>query len=220
MRIETKRMLKASAEGLTHSGCTVGICWIWMWVRLHRSYVNIGLEQQRSPWHTQFLLSWAGASCWGTTDLLLMLLAWGSAVSSQQFGSMVRCNFRGHMVGPTGLDLTAADPQEAELVDPRFSLKNFSTVSPATYMHAHMHISCTPDRKWALGAPGWLSWLSFWLLVSPQVMISRFVSSSPASCSMLWTVRSLLGIFSLSLSFSTPPTLSLKINKLKKKKKK
>uniref|UniRef100_A0ABI7XXU5 Uncharacterized protein n=1 Tax=Felis catus TaxID=9685 RepID=A0ABI7XXU5_FELCA len=27
--------------------------------------------------------------------------------------------------------------------------------------------------------PGWLSWLSIWLLISAQVMISRFVGSSP-----------------------------------------
>ena len=48
-------------------------------------------------------------------------------------------------------------------------------------------------------------------LTSAQVMISRFMGSSPTSGSVL-TVRSLLGILSLSLS------LSLKINKLKKKK--
>ena len=44
------------------------------------------------------------------------------------------------------------------------------------------------------------------LLTSAQVMISRFMSSSPESGSVL-TVQSLLGILSLSLS------LSLKINK-------
>ena len=36
--------------------------------------------------------------------------------------------------------------------------------------------------KWGynIGAPGWLIWLGIQLLVSAQVMISRFVSSSPA----------------------------------------
>ena len=44
-----------------------------------------------------------------------------------------------------------------------------------------------------MGAPGWLSRLSVPLLVSAQVMISQFVSSSPASGPML-TARSLLRI--------------------------
>ena len=34
-------------------------------------------------------------------------------------------------------------------------------------------------------APGWLSWLSVRLLVSPQVAISRFVELSPAPGSVL-----------------------------------
>ena len=60
--------------------------------------------------------------------------------------------------------------------------------------------------------------LSVWLLVSAQV--TMFVSSSPASGSVL-TVQSLLRILSLPLS-SAPPLLTLslslsKINKLKKK---
>ena len=52
----------------------------------------------------------------------------------------------------------------------------------------------------AIGAPGWLNQLSIHLLISAQVMISQFVSSSPKSGFAL-TVRRLLGILSLSLSF-------------------
>ena len=63
------------------------------------------------------------------------------------------------------------------------------------------------------GAPGWLVQLSARLLISAQVMISRFVGSSPASSSVP-TVRSLLGI--LSLCPSTTHAFSLKINKLKR----
>ena len=50
-----------------------------------------------------------------------------------------------------------------------------------------------------VGAPGWLSLLSFRLLLSAQVMISRFVRSSPASGSVL-TLQSLVGILSPPLS--------------------
>ena len=69
-------------------------------------------------------------------------------------------------------------------------------------------------REKTSGVPGWLSRLSVWLLIPAQVMISGFVSSSPASNSAL-TVWSLLGI--LPLSLSAPPllvlSLSLTINK-------
>ena len=69
-----------------------------------------------------------------------------------------------------------------------------------------------------LGVPEWLSWLSVQLLISGQVVISRFMSLSPTWGSVL-TVWSLLGI--LSPSVSAPPphvlflslSLSLKINK-------
>ena len=50
--------------------------------------------------------------------------------------------------------------------------------------------------------------LSVWLLVSPQVMISWFVGSSPRSGSML-TVWSLLRILSMPPSVSYPPLLTL-----------
>ena len=60
-----------------------------------------------------------------------------------------------------------------------------------------------------LGAPGWLSWLSVRLLISAQVMISRSVSSSPASDSVL-TAQSLEpALDSVSPSLSTPPPLAL-----------
>ena len=59
-----------------------------------------------------------------------------------------------------------------------------------------------------LGAPGWLRRLSIGLLILAQVTISRFGSSSPVSDSAL-TVRSLLGVFSLSLFLPLPPSSSL-----------
>ena len=61
------------------------------------------------------------------------------------------------------------------------------------------------------GAPGWLSGLSVQLLVSAQVMISRFMASSPASGSVL-TAQSLLGILSLSSSPCAPPLLTLSLS--------
>ena len=70
------------------------------------------------------------------------------------------------------------------------------------------------------GAPGWLSGLSIRLLISAQVGISWFVSSSPTLGSVL-TVGSLLGIPSLLLSMPFEAllarSLSLSQNKLKKK---
>ena len=66
------------------------------------------------------------------------------------------------------------------------------------------------------GAPAdTVSWLSVWLLISPQVRISQFGSSGPASGFALM-VQSLLGILSLSLWPSVACVLSLKINTLKK----
>ena len=63
--------------------------------------------------------------------------------------------------------------------------------------------------------PGWLSRLSVQLLVLDQVVISRVMSSSPASGSVL-TVWSPLGILSLPLSLPRPClgslSLSFKIN--------
>ena len=49
------------------------------------------------------------------------------------------------------------------------------------------------------GVPGWLSQLSLRILISAQVMISQFVSSSPTSA---LTVQSLLGILCLLLSLT------------------
>ena len=60
------------------------------------------------------------------------------------------------------------------------------------------------------GAFGWLSWLIIQLLISAQVMISRFVNWSPTYSSALsadsdWdSVSPLLCPFSLSLSLSLP----------------
>ena len=52
------------------------------------------------------------------------------------------------------------------------------------------------------GMLGWLSQLRIWLLISAQVMISRFVRSSPTSGSVM-TARACLGF---SLSFSVCPS--------------
>ena len=90
----------------------------------------------------------------------------------------------------------------------------------------HRHVSYLPSLpsprsflhylKRRPGAPGWLSRLSGRLLVLAQVMISRLVSLSPESGSVL-TTRSLLGILFLSLllpcSRVRALSLSLKINK-------
>ena len=77
----------------------------------------------------------------------------------------------------------------------------------------------TSLKSWYPGAPGWLSQLSIGLLISTQVMISQFVSSSPMLGSVL-TVWSLLRILS---PLSASPLLALcnflKINKNKLKKK-
>ena len=70
----------------------------------------------------------------------------------------------------------------------------------------------------------WVAQLGVKLLVSARVMISQFVDLSPASGSVL-TAQSLLGILPLPLSLPFPcchalwHLLSLKINELKKKKK-
>ena len=56
------------------------------------------------------------------------------------------------------------------------------------------------------GVPGWLSWWSVWLLISAQVMIAGFVSSSPTLGSTL-TSRSLR--FSIFLPLSAPLPLAL-----------
>ena len=75
-----------------------------------------------------------------------------------------------------------------------------------------MSLQQLPEQK-SPGAPEWLSRLSARLLVSVQVMISWFMSSSPALGSVL-TAWSLLGILSLPPSLSLPlpllaPSLSL-----------
>ena len=67
-----------------------------------------------------------------------------------------------------------------------------------------------PFLRISKGAPRWHSRLSVRLLISAQVMISQFVSSSPASGSVLM-VQSLLGI--LSLPLSAPPLLVLCLSK-------
>ena len=61
-----------------------------------------------------------------------------------------------------------------------------------------------------LRAPEWLSRLSFWLLISAQVMISWFVRLSHKYSSVL-IAWSLLGILSLPLSVPLPSSLSLSL---------
>ena len=64
-------------------------------------------------------------------------------------------------------------------------------------------------KEECLGAPGWLSRLGVWLLISAQVMISGLVRLSPVLGSAL-TVQGLLGILSLSLSLKTKKETFLK----------
>ena len=59
-------------------------------------------------------------------------------------------------------------------------------------------VDISRKKSW-LGVPGWPSWLIVWLLISVQVMISRFMGLSPALGSAL-AVQRLLGILSLCLS--------------------
>ena len=74
--------------------------------------------------------------------------------------------------------------------------------------------------KKQLGAPGWLSWLSVQLWISAQVMISRFMSSSPASGSVLNACSEPGSCFGCCVSLSLCPSpactlsLSLKVNEL------
>ena len=72
------------------------------------------------------------------------------------------------------------------------------------------------SKNWLAWAPGWLSWLSVQLLVLAQVMISRFMSSSPVSGSLL-SVQSplciLCPLLSLPLPCSHMCSLSLSLKK-------
>ena len=61
--------------------------------------------------------------------------------------------------------------------------------------------------KGYFGAPGGLSQLSIQLLILAQVMISRFMNSSPVLGSVL-TVQSLLGILSPSLCLYPSPAFT------------
>ena len=72
-----------------------------------------------------------------------------------------------------------------------------------------------------MGAPGWLSRLYSQLLILAQVMISPFVTLSPALGFALNRVEPAWDSLPLSLPLHYPRmlSLSLKINKLKKKKK-
>ena len=88
------------------------------------------------------------------------------------------------------------------------------------YPHGHRETPCLIEIV-SRRVPGWLNWLSVWLLTSAQVMISWFVCSSPAG-TLHWQHVTCLGFCPLlflplpcSLSFS----LSLKINKNQLKKK-
>ena len=62
---------------------------------------------------------------------------------------------------------------------------------------SHWLVRCFMFKPHSRGVPGCFSQLSVLLLVSAQVMISWFMSSSPASGSAL-TAQSRLGILSLS----------------------
>ena len=69
------------------------------------------------------------------------------------------------------------------------------------------------NEKECVGAPGWFSRSNGQLLISAQVMISRFVSLSPVSGSVL-TAWSLLGSLSLPFSLPLPYSLALSLSKI------
>ena len=83
-----------------------------------------------------------------------------------------------------------------------FPKKTYSWLTD-TWKDAHLHPASGKYKsklQWDR-APGWLSWLSVWLLISAQVMILWFLGSNPMSGSVL-TAWSLLGILSLPLCSS------------------
>ena len=104
--------------------------------------------------------------------------------------------------------------KDGKAVGPKWGELLATHSAPSIYTHPalifHVLGSCTELCKFLfftslkIGAPVCLSWLSVWLLVSAQVMISHFLSSSPTLGTALteWT---LLGILSLSPFLSAPP---------------
>ena len=81
-------------------------------------------------------------------------------------------------------------------------------INPSPIQPSHLPIEPLledPNR----GAPGWLSRLSVQLLVSAQVMISRFMSSSPVSGSVLIAQGLEPASDSMFPSLSAPPPLML-----------
>ena len=108
-------------------------------------------------------------------------------------------------------NMTCPEPFSVGLHFPR--LLKITRYSSATSLFTYHNGLPVPGKQepW-LGTPGWLNLLSVQLLILAQVMISQFVSSSPASGSVL-TVRSLLGILSPSLRPYSTRALSLKVNK-------
>ena len=90
-----------------------------------------------------------------------------------------------------------------------FSLSLSLCPSPAYALHPPASKKTKKQKPFTVsgqGAPGWLSQLSSRLLISAQVMISRFMRSSLRLGSVL-TMRSLLGILCLSPSLPAPPLL-------------
>ena len=84
---------------------------------------------------------------------------------------------------------------------------------PKTRGEALYTLSCRGIRiPPGLRAPGWCSRSSIRLLISAQVMILQFVSSSPKSGSAP-TAQSLFGILSPSLSLSLSPPLAHSVSK-------
>ena len=72
--------------------------------------------------------------------------------------------------------------------------------------------NCFIKQKWKMRAAGWLSRLSVRLLISAQVMISRFVASSPVLGSVL-SVEPAWDSLSLSLCPSLAHAVSLSFSK-------
>ena len=82
--------------------------------------------------------------------------------------------------------------------------------------HTAQYVICW--RNELKGVPGWPSWLSIWLVVLAQVVISQFMRLNPLPGSAL-TAQSLLGILSLPRSLPLPHSRAQVLflsNKLKK----
>ena len=82
-----------------------------------------------------------------------------------------------------------------------------SEKTPLLSLYSHLSGNCPNFRKSAMsGAPRWLNWLRFQLLVLAQVMISGSWDQAP--CQALHSAWRVLKMISLSLFLSLPVLLT------------